>query len=74
MRQIGARIRDERKAAGLSQEEAAGRASIGYKRWQEIEQGRANPTVRTLVRIAAALGKELWDLMSAPRGSRRTRR
>jgi transcriptional regulator with XRE-family HTH domain len=63
MREIAARIREERTAAGLSQEEAAARASIGYKRWQQIESGRLNPTVRTLVRIAGALGVELWDIV-----------
>jgi transcriptional regulator with XRE-family HTH domain len=73
LRDIAKRIRDERLAAGLSQEEAAARASIGYKRWQEIEGARANLTVRTLARIAAALDVEFWDIVR-PRAPQKRRR
>src|SRR5215831_13144848 len=61
--QIGARIRAERLACGLSQEQAAASASIGYKHWQEIEGGRANPTFRTLARIAEALDVTLCAMI-----------
>jgi transcriptional regulator with XRE-family HTH domain len=75
MRQIAARMRAERLASGLSQEEAASRAQLGYKHWQEIEGARANPTLETLVRIAKALDVELWDIVrkSAAPGKRRQR-
>ena len=63
MRAIGAHIRGARLAAGLSQEDAAGRAGVGYKRWQEIEAGAANPTIRTLDRIAITLGVEIWNIV-----------
>jgi transcriptional regulator with XRE-family HTH domain len=63
--QIGARIRAERVSCGLSQEEAASRAQVGYKHWQEIEGGRGNPTVRTLMRIAAALDVDLCVMICA---------
>jgi transcriptional regulator with XRE-family HTH domain len=62
IRQVGARIRAERQACGLSQEEAAGRAQIGYKHWQEIEGGRGNPTLKTLVRVAEALDVSLCKM------------
>jgi DNA-binding XRE family transcriptional regulator len=52
-------VRDARIRAGLTQEEAAGRADIDYKRWQRIEQGVANPTVATLARIASAMKAKL---------------
>ena len=61
--QIGARLRAERVATGLSQEAAAASAAIGYKHWQEIEGGRANPTLRTLVRIAEALDVTLCTML-----------
>lgn len=64
VREVGRRIRDARLAAGLSQEEAAHRAGVGYKRWQDIERGRAGPTLRSLWRISNALGISIWDLMS----------
>jgi transcriptional regulator with XRE-family HTH domain len=73
MRHIAKRIREARAVAGLSQEEAASRAGVGYKRWQEIESGAANPTVRTLDRIAETLGVELWDIVRANKGPARRR-
>jgi len=63
MATIGARIRAARLAVGLSQEHAAERAGVGYKRWQEIEGGSANPTIRTLDRIASTLGVEIWNIL-----------
>lgn len=45
---------------------AADRARIDYKRWQALEEGRANPTLRTLVRVAEALETDFWVLMRTP--------
>jgi transcriptional regulator with XRE-family HTH domain len=63
MREAGEHIRRIRVQAKLTQEDAADRARIDYKRWQALEKGRANPTLRTLVRIAEALEVDFWDLM-----------
>jgi transcriptional regulator with XRE-family HTH domain len=62
-RELGRRIRVARIAAGLTQERAAGLADIDYKRFQRLERGVANPTVRTLARIASALGIDFWLLV-----------
>jgi transcriptional regulator with XRE-family HTH domain len=70
LRDIGARVREARHAASLTQEEAADRAGIGLKRWQVLEYGSANVTVRTLVRVANALGVSFVDLVgTSPRSS-----
>lgn len=69
-RELGRRVRAAREAARLTQEEAAAAASIDYKRWQRLEQGTVNATVRTLVRVADALGASFWDLVGN-RGRRR---
>ncbi|HNS98792.1 MAG TPA: helix-turn-helix transcriptional regulator [Polyangiaceae bacterium] len=61
--ELARRIRDARRAAGLTQEAAASRANIDYKRWQRLEEGTVNPTVQTLVRVADALGTDLWHLV-----------
>jgi transcriptional regulator with XRE-family HTH domain len=66
-REIGRRIRAARDAAKLTQEAAAGKAEIDYKRVQRIEAGTANVTIRTLVRLAAALGTDFWGLVRARR-------
>lgn len=63
---IGANIRRAREAAGLTQEEAAHRARIDYKRWQRVEAGAVNCTIRTLVRVADALSVSVWDLLRGP--------
>jgi transcriptional regulator with XRE-family HTH domain len=60
---VGARIRAERVASGLSQEAAAAAALVGYKHWQEIEGGRASPTLQTLIRIAQALDIDLHAIV-----------
>jgi transcriptional regulator with XRE-family HTH domain len=64
LRGVGARIRAARIDAGLSQEQAAAQAAIDYKRWQRLEEGSVNPTVRTLVRVASALGLSFWELVA----------
>jgi transcriptional regulator with XRE-family HTH domain len=46
----------------LTQEAAAARAGIDLKHWQRIERGSVNITMRTMVRVAAALGWGFWDL------------
>ncbi len=60
--ELGLRIQQARIAAGLTQEQAASDAGIDYKRWQRLEEGSVNPTVKTLHRIAVALVIPFWDL------------
>ena len=67
LKELGRRIGRARLAANLTQEEAAAACGIDYKRWQELEAGRVNATMRTLVRVAKGLGIGVWDLLgSAP--------
>ncbi len=63
LRDVGRLVQQARVRADLTQEEAASRAGIDYKRWQRLEKGEVNPTLRTLVRVAAALGLPFWDLV-----------
>ncbi len=65
LRELGRRIRAARLAASLTQEEAAARAGVDYKRWQRLEQGAANPTVLTLDRVARAMGVDVWRMLGA---------
>lgn len=67
---IGERLVRARNAVDLTQEEAAYRARIDYKRLQKLEKGKVNATVRTLLRLADVYGVGFWALMSsAPRRS-----
>ena len=64
---IGNRIREARKAKGLRQEDMEG-LGISYKYFQTVENGRANPTLKTIQKIAGALGIEAIELFYLPLG------
>ena len=65
--ELGLRIQQARIAAGLTQEQAASDSGIDYKRWQRLEEGSVNPTVKTLHRVAVALDVPFWDLFAPVR-------
>lgn len=64
---IGNRIREMRKAKGLRQEDM-GSLGISYKYFQTVENGRANPTLKTIQKIADALDIEATELFNLPLG------
>lgn len=55
-RVVGLNVRQMRETAGLSQEELAHRASVHVTYLSGVENGRRNPTVLVVGRLAAALG------------------
>lgn len=59
---LGVRIRELRKAAALTQEQAVGKSALDDKHWSDMERGVTNPTVATLVAVAASLDVELYEL------------
>lgn len=61
---FGARVRDLRLAAGLSQEAAAEAAGLGARHWQLVEAGGTNPTIATCVAVARALDVSLAHLFT----------
>lgn len=60
---LGKRVREERRAAGLTQEDLAAKAGIDSKYLQDIERGDANPTVAILVAIASGFDVSLAELL-----------
>ena len=50
---------DARKAAGLTQKELAMRTGIAQADISKLENGNANPSLRTLQRLAEGLGMKL---------------
>lgn len=56
-------IREIRESKGLTQEVVSGLAAVSRSHLAEIESGRTNANVRTLWRIAEALGLRLSDLI-----------
>lgn len=62
-RVIGARIREARLYANLTQEKLAELAGMDRQSVNRIEQGHASPLLDNLIRLADALGTPLADLV-----------
>lgn len=71
LREAGRRVAAARRASGLTQEEAADRAGIDYKRYQRLESGTVNATIRTLLRIAEAFDTSVWTMLEGRTHGRR---
>ena len=60
---VGRNVRRLRRAAGLTQEELAGRAEIDRTYLSDIERGLRNPTVALLHDLATVLGVHAATLL-----------
>jgi transcriptional regulator with XRE-family HTH domain len=59
------RVKELRKALGLSQEAFAERAGLKYKHYQALEAGRKNEFhFSTFNKLAKACGLEPWELLN----------
>jgi len=61
-RRLGLRIKQLRENAGLSQEELAHRSSIHVTYLSGLENGKRNPSLLVLDRLAVALDLEMMSL------------
>jgi transcriptional regulator with XRE-family HTH domain len=66
--EFGIRIRALRRKTGLSQERFADAIGVGRTHMGKIENGRANPTLQILVRIALGLDRSLAQLFETMDG------
>ena len=69
---LGGRIRRLRKARGMKQRVLATEAEVSVTQLCHVERNASKPSLRTLERIAEALGTTTGELLSAS-GDRRTR-
>jgi transcriptional regulator with XRE-family HTH domain len=73
--QIGPRLRDQRKALGISLREIARRIGVSASLVSQIERDKVNPSVSTLYALARELGVTMGELFdpdgSPPPGRRR---
>src|SRR6266850_3114418 len=67
---FGTALREWRLRRQFTQEELAERAGLSYKFIGEIERGRGNPTLDTIVSLTEALGVALPDLFASLRRER----
>lgn len=63
---IGGRVRQERQARGWTLDQLAETAGVSRRMVVNVEQGAANPSVGTLLRISDALGVGLPALVDRP--------
>lgn len=66
-REAGRRIREARRAQGLTQDEVALAAGVATRGLHDIEHGRVQPTLGTLQRILSVLGMTLEIVPSSTR-------
>lgn len=69
---LSAKVRAMRKQQGLSQTRLAQKAGLDYRYIGFLEQGRLNPTLKTLDKVAKALKTDLCGLCPSP-DKRKTR-
>ena len=63
LRAVGQNVREQRKAAKLTQERLAELAELSPRTVQKIEAGRLNILVTTLRRLRAGIGCSYHDLL-----------
>lgn len=63
MNTVAAKITEARKAARLTQEALAAKAGMSQEHICRLEKARKSPTVRTLVRLADAMGVPVASLL-----------
>jgi transcriptional regulator with XRE-family HTH domain len=66
---IGVRVRRERRARGWTLDQLAAAAGVSRRSAINVEQGVANPSVGTLLRISDALGVGLPTLVESPQAA-----
>jgi transcriptional regulator with XRE-family HTH domain len=62
---LGRRLREIRLKKGLRQQDLQDRG-MSYKYYQRIEEGKVNPTLRSLEKLAFALGVSVFDFFQNP--------
>lgn len=63
---VGRRIAELRERAGVTQAYMAGVLETNVSNYQRIENGEQNLTLRTMARIAVAVGVNTIELLKAP--------
>jgi transcriptional regulator with XRE-family HTH domain len=60
---FGTRLKKRRKALGLTQAQMFEKTGIAPGYVSYIENGRANPTIDMMVKLAETVGLEIWDML-----------
>ncbi len=60
---VGKNIKRYRVQKGILQQDLAAMCNMEIPNMSRIENGRTNPTLKTLLRISSSLGVEIIDLL-----------
>ena len=71
-RDVGRRVAELRRAAGLTQDAYAERLNCSVKYVQRVERGDENLTLETMVKLVNGLGVRPVELLKPPRSARPT--
>ncbi len=71
LKRLGARIREERKKKGLTQERFAEEVNLSVDYIGYIERGKQAPYLKTLERVAKALDVEVYELFLFEKGTKK---
>ena len=63
-KKLGSKIRELRKERELTQEDLAYKAGLDYSYINQIENGKRNPSMEAVEKIAKALGVKVQTLVS----------
>jgi transcriptional regulator with XRE-family HTH domain len=63
-KRLGIRLRELRKARGLGQDAFADLAGIHRTHVGMLENGKLDPKLSTLSRVAGALGLDVWEVIN----------
>jgi len=63
-KELGKRIREIRKKKEMTQEDLAYKAGLDYSYINQIENGKRNPSMEAVEKIAKALGVKVQALVS----------
>ncbi|MBI2896499.1 MAG: helix-turn-helix transcriptional regulator [Deltaproteobacteria bacterium] len=69
--ELGRRIKECRRSLGITQEELAERAGVNIKTIQGVEQGRTEPELRTIRRLAKTIRTSVDWLVHGPANTAR---
>jgi transcriptional regulator with XRE-family HTH domain len=64
LRKLGARLKEIRKARGLTQEALAEKVDLSPQYLSRLEGGHQSPSIETMARLAEALDLELFELFN----------
>ncbi|MBS3937519.1 MAG: helix-turn-helix transcriptional regulator [Peptococcaceae bacterium] len=67
MKTLPQRLKEIRATQGLSQAELAEKAGLSQPFIGAIEAGKKSPTVRTVEKLAVALGVSIFELLDKPK-------